>query len=702
MSSHIVHDPSIAEDGAQRSGLERNHEVITLGVAWLQRLLEVYVLRLRAAAPPSSLLQVPTNVIDDMKADWLLRGGMARRVPVTQDDNAVRARDRYDAARAALKEEGEPAAIDHVSALFGLAPFDEDVLLAAMAPRIDAAFKALCGYAHDRFDLTCATPHLVMDFFATEPDARARAWERLSPATPLRRFSLLNMGEGGLDVLARLEVDERVAGYLLGRTVPDSRVHAYLRPVAAGFCPRRHHPAVSAFVASLVDVSPTPVQIIGRRRSGRRAAAAALAARFGLGLAELDPRAVPADAQERRAAFSLLVREAHLSGFAVLIDARPPAETGDEGVLRTARDVADAAISGLNAMVIVLTEDGAALRTPIATLRLPALEPADRAELWHGALPSAAPDAIDVVSEQFALGPAEIAAVAAMTSATDAAGLSAACRDVAGRGIGGLVRRIEPHFTWDDIVLPPAVRDDLQAVVAQVRHRAQVYRSWGFGRRLPRGRGVTALFSGPSGVGKTMAAEVVARELALDLCHVDLSGVVSKYIGETEKNLRHVFDAAESAGAVLFFDEADALFGKRSEVRDSHDRYANIEVSYLLQRMEAYSGLAILATNMKSHLDSAFMRRLRYLIDLPFPDFALRRMIWQRSFPREAPAEDLDFDALAGLEIAGGNITVIAVNAAFLAAAEGAGIRMEHVARAARAEFRKLDKEFRPTWPTGV
>jgi SpoVK/Ycf46/Vps4 family AAA+-type ATPase len=199
-----------------------------------------------------------------------------------------------------------------------------------------------------------------------------------------------------------------------------------------------------------------------------------------------------------------------------------------------------------------------------------------------------------------------------------------------------------------------------------------------------------------------MAAEVIARELELDLFRVDLSSVVSKYIGETEKNLRRVFDAAEAGAAVLLFDEADALFGKRSEVRDSHDRYANIEVSYLLQRMEAYGGLAILATNLKSHLDSAFLRRLRYVIDMPFPDASLRRAIWRKVFPANAPRTDLDLDALARLEIAGGNITVIAVNAAFLAAAEGAAIGMTHISRAARAEFRKLDKEFRAPWaPAG-
>ena len=210
------------------------------------------------------------------------------------------------------------------------------------------------------------------------------------------------------------------------------------------------------------------------------------------------------------------------------------------------------------------------------------------------------------------------------------------------------------------------------------------------------------LLSGPSGTGKTMTAEVIANDLGLDLYRIDLSRVVSKYIGETEKNLRAVFEAAEASGAVLLFDEADALFGKRSEVKDSHDRYANIEVSYLLQRMESYAGLAILATNMKSHIDAAFLRRLRYVVDVPFPDATARRLIWQKSIPAEMPCASLDFDALARLDIAGGNIAVIVINAAFLAAEDGQPLGMRHLAQASRAEYRKLDRELRLNWPVAV
>jgi SpoVK/Ycf46/Vps4 family AAA+-type ATPase len=255
-----------------------------------------------------------------------------------------------------------------------------------------------------------------------------------------------------------------------------------------------------------------------------------------------------------------------------------------------------------------------------------------------------------------------------------------------------LAQKIQPCYDWDDIVVPVEVSLQLREITAQVAHRHAVYQGWGFGKKLSRGRGISVLFSGPSGVGKTMAAEVMAQHLNLDLYRIDLAGVVSKYIGQTEKNLRNVFDAAERSGAILFFDEADALFGKRSEVKDSHDRYANIEVNYLLQRMEDYRGLAILATNMKSFLDTAFLRRLRFIVEFPFPDAALRMEIWRRVFPPTAETGTLDFVALSRMEIAGGNIRNIALNAAFLAVEEGVPIGMGHVMNAARREYTKIER----------
>ena len=438
---------------------------------------------------------------------------------------------------------------------------------------------------------------------------------------------------------------------------------------------------------------------MGPRRSGRRAVAARVAAGYGLSPVELDARSLPLIPAERRLLLSIIGREAALSRLCLVIDAAPDSIGLDDPNAILAPSAAREAVNQLDAVILVLAEDPVAGLGDIAILRMPPLDRNDRLWGWREALAGVAvePDALDALVDHFPFGPSQIADVARgfdEGARVDKRALWNACRERATGRLDGLAQRIESRRGWDDIVLPDSVLADLRAVADQVRCRGIVYGQWGYDALLPRGRGVSALFAGPSGVGKTLAAEVIAHELDLDLYCVDLAGVVSKYIGETEKNLKRIFDAAEESGAVLFIDEADALFGKRSEVKDSHDRYANIEISYLLQRIEQYSGLAILASNMKGHIDFAFLRRLRYLIDIPFPGFADRRRLWRKAFPPNAPLDDIDIDRLAGLEIAGGNIIVVATNAAFLAAAEGSAIAMRHVERAGRAEFRKLDRMF--------
>jgi len=320
--------------------------------------------------------------------------------------------------------------------------------------------------------------------------------------------------------------------------------------------------------------------------------------------------------------------------------------------------------------------------------------------LWYAALASRSHEVngeVDAIVQQFDFGPAAIGQVVDRAGQRVDGGITGrdlwrACREQTGSYLDELARRIVPCYGWDDIVVTDDVRAQLQELASQVAHRGQVYERWGFGARLSRGRGITALFAGPSGTGKTMAAEILAAHLELDLYRIDLSGVVSKYIGETEKNLCRVFDAAQRCGAILFFDEADALFGTRTEAKDSHDRYANIEVNYLLQRMEDYAGLAVLATNRRNALDGAFLRRLRFVIEFAFPGPEDRRRIWEGVFPPEATLSGVDYSYLSKLELTGGNIRSIAVNAAFLAAAEGGPIGMTHLARAAGREYTKLSK----------
>jgi SpoVK/Ycf46/Vps4 family AAA+-type ATPase len=254
--------------------------------------------------------------------------------------------------------------------------------------------------------------------------------------------------------------------------------------------------------------------------------------------------------------------------------------------------------------------------------------------------------------------------------------------------------RIEPRYDWDDLVLGEERMRQLRSVAARVKHRRLVHRDWGFGRKLSRGKGVSVLFSGPSGTGKTMAAEVLANDLSVDLFQIDLSAVVSKYIGETESNLARIFSAAGGSQCLLFFDEADALYGKRTEVKDAHDRYANIEVDYLLQRMEQYPGPVVLATNFQKNIDDAFLRRLHDVVEFPFPDESARQRIWRQHLPEEAPREDdVDFEFLARkFNLTGGSIRNIVVNAAFLAAEEQVPIAMRHLVHALRAEYQKQGK----------
>jgi hypothetical protein len=378
----------------------------------------------------------------------------------------------------------------------------------------------------------------------------------------------------------------------------------------------------------------------------------------------------------------VLGREAALTGSVTYVEVsdRAPDSTSVEDL-----------VEGLEAPVIVASAQRWPTRRRALMVRLDRPTTADRIALWNEALGEHAPAlqaTVRAVAQQFEFGPNDVATLAS----GPAPDLWRSCREQANRSMEPLAQRIVPCHRWDDLVLPEDLRQQLRDLADQVAGRATVYGDWNFETRLSRGRGITALFAGPSGTGKTMAAEVIADQLRLDLFRIDLSGVVDKYIGETEKKLRTLFDTAEESGAILFFDEADALIGKRSDVRDSHDRYANIEVSYLLQRMDDYRGLAILATNRKSAIDRAFLRRLRFLVDFPFPDASSRRRIWEGIFPRETPIADLDLDELSRLEITGGNIRNIALNAAFLAAAMGSAVSMTHCLDAARREYAKIDR----------
>jgi hypothetical protein len=480
------------------------------------------------------------------------------------------------------------------------------------------------------------------------------------------------------------------------------------------------HAKLAQRVASMWETAPgeavAPVaQLVGDSIDCRPIVSAA-AALLGMRAAVLSIDRVPAGADGLEEMARLWSREIYLSGFGVLLVDRDEVVGALSEDTRVQARSFERLLERLPGPVAVCERERTRIAHRLVTaFDVASLPASEQRETWEKSLRrvaagrfaddsgAALASASDLVAAQFSISRPAIEAIAAEAVAEaarfgmepDAIGAIAwdLCRVRVRTRLDGLAQRIESRIDWDDLILPDPDLATLHTIAGQLRQRATVYDRWGFADKSARGLGISALFSGPSGTGKTMGAEALANDLHLDLYRIDLASVVSKYIGETEKNLRRVFDAADQSGAILLFDEADALFGKRSEVKDSHDRYANIEVSYLLQRMEAYRGLAILTTNMKTALDPAFLRRLRFIVEFPFPDTAQRVRIWQRAFPSATPTEALDFSRLAQLRIAGGNIRSIAVSAAFLAADAGEPVRMSHLMAAARGEYAKLQRQ---------
>ena len=591
--------------------------------------------------------------------------------------------------------------LDRLSAIFGLSAFERRILVLCAGVELDAAFAAACAAARGDATLTEPTFGLAL---AALPDAH---WSALAPAGPLRHWRLLEVVQAGRLVSSPLRIDERVLHHLVGVDQLDERLSALAEPVQTEPLRVPSHQAVAerlarAWAAAADSPAPPALQLWGADPASRRAVAAAAAARLGLRLWAVAAEHLPGDPRELDALARLWERDVVLGGNALLLDG-DGVDTDDP----RARAAIGQAAETAGVAVVTSTKDRRQRRhrrSLAFEVRHPTSD--EQHQLWRTALEgTGGSDVVDDLVGQFDLTAPAIAEACAevigpagelhdgdSTPGRVAAELWEACRTKARPALGELAQRIEPAATWDDLVLPAPQRGVLGQLALHVRHRVTVYERWRLGRGGARGLGTTALFVGPSGTGKTLAAEVLAGDLRLDLYRIDLSQVVSKYIGETEKNLRRVFDAAEAGGAVLLFDEADALFGKRSEVRDSHDRYANIEVSYLLQRMEAYRGLAILTTNAKEALDPAFLRRIRFVVSFPFPDASLRADIWRRVFPPEAPTVGLEPERLGRLNLAGGSIRNIAVNAAFLAAEADQPIGMGHLAGAARAEYAKLEK----------
>lgn len=586
-----------------------------------------------------------------------------------------------------------PAAIERLASVFGLSDFERDVVLLAAGVEMDAKLARCVSEALGRAARGSVTFSLALGALA-EPH-----WSALAPTAPLRRYRLVEVEAGDGLTGAAVRIDERILHYLAGVNVLDARLDALLTFKGYPHAIAEGHRAVAVEMIAGFDPSAEQVPIVhlcGDDARGQEDIAALWAGNAGRTLYVLRAENLPAGA-ELDQVVGLWAREAALLPGALLM------QCGDAMPSAAARQTMERLCTPL----LLASREPLQLERPLLRYDINKPEPVEQKALWKQAMGASAEgqDALlDDLAEQFRLSAERIAALGAKASgdgAEGAARLWSVCRSLSRPRLEDLAQRIEPAATWDDLIVPDAQMQILRQLAAQARHRMKVYETWGFAERGRRGLGISALFAGASGTGKTLAAEVLAGALKLDLYRIDLSTVVSKYIGETEKNLKRVFDAAEEGGVILLFDEADALFGKRGEVKDSVDRYANIEVGYLLQRMESFQGLAILTTNLKSSLDKAFQRRLRFTVDFPFPDAAQREAIWQRVFPEKTPTEKLDAKLLAQLNMVGGNLRNIAVNAAFLAAEAGGRVSMEHLLEATRLEAMKVERPLSTTETRG-
>ncbi len=587
-----------------------------------------------------------------------------------------------------------PPTLARLSQCFGLSAFEQDVLLLCAGMEFDGDWAALCARGQGNPQQVYPTFSLALKVLPHP------SWQALAPTAPLRYWRLLEMGSGNALATSPLRVDERILHDLAGVGSTDERLLGWVEPVAASeTLVASHQQVAEAVVQVWLQSSGTQlplVQLCGTDVTGKRAIAAAACQQVGVDLHAIAVETLPAELSQLNLIQRLCEREWRLSRMGLLLEwdwaeFRDPEREG--AIARF--------VDAVRVPTILSTPDRRSQRQrSLVTFDIGAPTAEEQRALWHQALGDSTLTLnghLDPLVSQFNLNSAQIRSACVKLNGQSiesdpASHLWEICRIQARSRLDELAQRIDSSTGWNDLILPEKERGILSDIAAHVRQRTTVYERWGFAAKGQRGLGMSVLFAGASGTGKTMAAEVLANELKLDLYRIDLSSVVSKYIGETEKNLRRVFDAAEGSGAILLFDEADALFGKRSEVKDSHDRHANIEVGYLLQRMESYRGLAILTTNLKGSLDQAFLRRLRFIVQFPFPDMNQRAEIWQRVFPDRVPTQGLNYKKLAKLGVAGGNIKNIALNAAFIAADAGEAVGMKHILEAVKGEYMKLER----------
>ncbi|PSB29996.1 ATP-binding protein [Chlorogloea sp. CCALA 695] len=610
-----------------------------------------------------------------------------------------------------LPETSTPPALETLCKRFNLSDFEKNLLLLCVGVELDLNFPELCAEAHGVNHQHFPTFGLALRAF---PNSH---WSALAPSGPLRRWKLIDLGPGKTLTNTALYIDERILHYLVGVEMTDTLLIGMteLSQKVQQLIPS--HQSVADKIEALWKLSPARnllpiIQLCGSEIEDKTDIAQAVCDRFERRVSLLYCHCIPLNPEDLGFFIRRLKRECILNCKALVLncDDIDPADQQQRVAINQLLDQ----LEGFVIVTTLFPLQG--IKRQMIRFDVPKPLPQEQLSTWKTSMTEfktqlngqgeCIPDSdkllqdLQVLTSQFQLSTSMIrractAAVAQLTMPSAPSlqqALWQSCRIQARPGLDELAERIESKLSWDDLVLPPLQKETLKEISAHVRQKAKVYEKWGFASKSRRGLGITALFSGPSGTGKTLAAGVLANELNLDLYRIELSAVVSKYIGETEKNLQQIFNAAESGGVILLFDEADSIFGKRSEVKDSKDRNANLEVSYLLQRMESYPGMAILTTNLQSNLDPAFMRRLRFVTQFSLPDAAHRAEIWRRIFPPDTPTEGLSVERLAQLNAPGGNIRIIALNAAFIAADAEEPVQMKHILRATQTEYEKLGK----------
>jgi hypothetical protein len=672
------------------------------------RRLELIEARVRAAVARRRTTDPETD--DRFRGLYISQGHVDRLLaeksaPAAPDAGAAKAREEIESAADAAEKEGAALRLRRLARTFRLDEIDIELLLIAMAPDVEARFERLYGYLQDDVSRRRASVGLGLELCGL-PSSSAYARSRLAPGAPLVDEYLVQVEESERPVLTRsLRVPDRVAAHLLGSDIPDAVVAALTyqcepsTPEQATTLVRwMRDPQIPFPSGGGQGGGPRLAYIRERPGASGAALASSAFAQVGRPTLALDLERLRAEDDVAMVA-ALAAREAGLTGAGVV--------AGPVEVLIARGLPAVRAFSEMPAMVILVGarswDPGWARDVPFIC-EAPIPDAAQRAELWRRNLNGDTPAGLDLAGTmaQFRLTAEQVHRAAraarmeahAREASLDEDQLKAGARAQNAAGLERLARRVQPAVGFADLVLPPDTMAQLKELLARARYREQVLDVWKMGGPSTRRRGLTALFAGPSGTGKTMAAEVLAGELGLDLYTVDLATVVDKYVGETEKNLDRIFAEAERVNGVILFDEADALFGKRSEVSDAHDRYANVEVAYLLQRMELFDGIAVLATNLRANLDEAFTRRLDSLVDFPEPEEEYRRQLWGRTLGTTMPrAGDLDLDFLAeSFKLAGGGIRNIVVAGAYQAAEQGQPLSMAHLIRATQREYLKMGR----------